>query len=192
MNLAKLHLGKTQDYISRYSSWTSRKYTAKSPFCVRGLLTLLTFLESSLWVNIMMDCGRNFVQRVYNFPMTLPPLSPCSPCEKLTNHRADWQAERASRAVLRHVRQMSLGVKRDGLVTTVIARHVAFAAVNAQVFVNKRHHLLLVVKVTISTNTIQRCANDILRQGQHQQWMRNNTVPSLSYSGFLITGRDIV
>ena len=60
------------------------------------------------------------------------------------------------------MRQMGLGIKCDGLVTTVIAGHVALATVDTQVFINEGHHLLTVIQVTIGTNTRQSCTNNFL------------------------------
>ena len=43
------------------------------------------------------------------------------------NDGTDRDAERASRAILRHFGQMRLRVELDGLISRVVARHVTFA-----------------------------------------------------------------
>jgi hypothetical protein len=42
-------------------------------------------------------------------------------------------------AIIRDVREVSLGVKGDGLVARVVTRHIALAAVDAHVLLRKRH-----------------------------------------------------
>ena len=80
----------------------------------------------------------------------------------LTNNRTNWKAQSTSSTVLSHMRKVGIGIKGNGLITTVITGHVALAAVNAQVFINQCHNLLPVIQVTISSNTIQSYTNDIL------------------------------
>ena len=91
----------------------------------------------------------------------------------LTNNRTNWKAQSTSSTVLSHMRQVGLGIKGNGLITTVITGHVALAAVNAQVFVNQSHNLLPVIQVTISSNTSQGCTNDILLTWFLKKWIES-------------------
>ncbi len=56
--------------------------------------------------------------------------------------RAHANAERAARAVVRHVGQVRGRVKRDCLVARVIAGHVALAAVDAHFLVDQGNFLV--------------------------------------------------
>ena len=67
------------------------------------------------------------------------------PNPNLKSHQAGGYrcAERAAGAVERDLGLVRLGVEGDGLVARVVARHVALAAVDAQLVVDQRHRLLL-------------------------------------------------
>lgn len=73
----------------------------------------------------------------------------------LTNDWANRKTQCTPSTVLCDMWQMGLSIKFDGLVTTVITRHVAFATVDTQIFINHSYHLLTVVQVTVSTDAAQ-------------------------------------
>ena len=79
------------------------------------------------------------------------------------------------------MRQVGLGIKGNGLITTVITGHVALAAVNAQVFINQSHNLLPVIQVTISSNTTKGCTNDILFKRSEQRALDSRTTMSTRF-----------
>ena len=84
------------------------------------------------------------------------------------NDGADAEAEGAASAVRGDVWEVSDGIKCDGLVAAVVAGHVALATVDAHVLVNHRHHLLLVVKVTIGPNHGDGSSNHVLEELKEQ------------------------
>ena len=51
------------------------------------------------------------------------------------------------------MREVRLGVKGDGLVARVVTDHVALPAIDAHVFVDQRHNLLLVVQLIVLPNS---------------------------------------
>ena len=77
---------------------------------------------------------------------------------------ADTETEGAAGAVRGDTGKVRDRVELDGLVATVIACHVALATVDAHVLVDHRHHLLLVVKVTICANHGDGLRNHVLQQ----------------------------
>lgn len=77
---------------------------------------------------------------------------------------ADAEAEGAARAVRGDAGEVRDGVKLNRLVATVVAGHVALAAVDAHILVDHRHHLLLVVEVTVGPDHGDGLCNHILEQ----------------------------
>lgn len=77
---------------------------------------------------------------------------------------ADTETESAAGAVGGDAGEVCDRVELDGLVATVVARHVALATVDAHVLVDHCHHLLLVVKVTIGANHGDGLCNHVLQQ----------------------------
>lgn len=65
---------------------------------------------------------------------------------------ADRGAEGAASAVLSDKGQVGLSVKDDGLVTRVIAGHVALSAVDAEVLIDEGDDLLTIVETAVVTN----------------------------------------
>ena len=60
--------------------------------------------------------------------------------------------------------EMGLWVKGDSLVARIIAHHVAFATVDAHVFVNHRHRLLRVVQVIVGPDSWEGLAYHLLHR----------------------------
>ena len=82
--------------------------------------------------------------------------------EILTYDWANRKTQCTPSAIICDMWQMGLSIKADGLVATVITSHVALAAVDTQIFIDHSYHLLTVIEVTITTNTAQSQANNIL------------------------------
>ena len=71
-------------------------------------------------------------------------------------------AQRAARAIVGDVRQVTFGVERDCLIAGIVAGHVAFAAIDAHLFVDESDGLLRIVEIVVRSNEGQSTSNDIL------------------------------
>ena len=80
------------------------------------------------------------------------------------NDGTHTDTECAPSAVGSNVREVGFRVERDGLVSAVVAGHVALSTVDTHVLINQSHHLLLVVQVTICPNQRYSFSNHILRK----------------------------
>jgi len=65
--------------------------------------------------------------------------------------RTDGQTEAAAGTVVCHRRQVRIGIELDRLVSRVVARHVALAAIDTCFFVYKSNNLFLVIKMAVGS-----------------------------------------